>query len=139
MAMFTFDISPLRGISDAIETIAKEVQKNERAAISAAGHAYQRDVQRIAPVDTGQYRASIRVEMAQEDGHPVALIGTPMPQACRLEYGFWGMTDRIGRTFHQRPRPHWRPAFDLNKIRYGNIIISRLGGTVTTEGISGVY
>ena len=42
------------------------------------------------------------------------LIGTDVPYAARLEYGYVG-PDSLGRTFHQPARPYLRPAFDNNK------------------------
>ena len=123
MAGFSFDFSDFTNLSRDLDKIAQGIARNERAAVRAAGQAYQHDVQVLAPVDTGQYRASIRVEMQEEGIRQVALIGTPMPQACRLEYGFFGMTDRLGRLYHQYPRPHWRPPFDQNKEKYGSIMV----------------
>jgi HK97 gp10 family phage protein len=137
MSGFSFDFSALNQFSRDLDKIAQGIAKNERAAVRAAGQAYQHDVQVLAPVDTGQYRASIRVEMEVEGIRQVALIGTPMPQACRLEYGFFGMTDVLGRTFHQYPRPHWRPPFDQNKEKYGAIMMAMLQGT--QAGIFGNY
>jgi hypothetical protein len=40
------------------------------------------------------------------------LAGTNLPYARRQEYGFDDMTDSLGRTYHQKARPHIRPAFD---------------------------
>ena len=37
-------------------------------------------------------------------------IGTTEPQGRRLEFGFWDMTDSIGRHFYQPPYPHVQPA-----------------------------
>jgi hypothetical protein len=128
MTAFTFDVSAFSQFSKDLEKIAQGIQKNERAAVRAAGQAYQHDVQVLAPVDTGQYRASIRTDPGEDMGRPVSLIGTPMPQACRLEYGFYGKTDRLGRLYHQFPHPHWRPPFDQNKETYGAIMIGILGG-----------
>jgi hypothetical protein len=47
-----------------------------------------------------------------------ASVWTNAPQANRLEYGFWGMTDRIGRTFHQPAYPHIGPAVDEIEERF---------------------
>lgn len=61
-------------------------------------------------VITGAYRSSWRVEpFAVADGGG-AEIGTSKPQGRRLEYGFWDMTDSIGRHFFQPPYPHVEPA-----------------------------
>lgn len=59
---------------------------------------------------TGQYVESWRIEpFAVPDGGG-ATIGTRKPQGRRLEYGFYDMTDSIGRHFFQVPRPHVDPA-----------------------------
>lgn len=39
-----------------------------------------------------------------------ATLGTTEPQGRRLEFGFWDMTDSIGRHFFQPPYPHVEPA-----------------------------
>lgn len=86
----------------------------------------QADVQRAAPVDTGQYRASIRTtEPDVTEDNVTVRLGTKMPQACRLEYGF-ADTDSLGRTYNQAPRPHWRPAFDNNRKRAHDIIAEEM-------------
>lgn len=38
-------------------------------------------------------------------------VGTDVPYARRIEYGFMGK-DKLGRRYHQTPRPYLRPAFD---------------------------
>lgn len=59
---------------------------------------------------TGQYVASWRIEpFAVPDGGG-ATVGTDAPQGRRLEYGFYDMTDSLGRHFFQVPRPHVEPA-----------------------------
>lgn len=39
-----------------------------------------------------------------------ATLGTEQPYGRRLEFGFWDMTDSIGRHFFQPPYPHVEPA-----------------------------
>ena len=63
-------------------------------------------------VITGQYLASWRIESFPVPDGGGAEIGTNAPQARRLEYGFFDMTDSIGRHFFQVPRPHVDPAVD---------------------------
>lgn len=59
---------------------------------------------------TGAYVSSWQIEpFAVPDGGG-AIIGTRKPQGRRLEYGFYDMTDSIGRHFFQVPRPHVEPA-----------------------------
>lgn len=58
---------------------------------------------------TGAYWDSWRIEpFAVPDGGG-AVIGTTKPQGRRLEYGFWDMTDSIGRHFFQPPSRTWIP------------------------------
>jgi hypothetical protein len=63
-------------------------------------------------VITGQYLASWRIESFPVPDGGGAEIGTDAAQARRLEYGFYDMTDSIGRHFYQVPRPHVDPAVD---------------------------
>jgi hypothetical protein len=59
---------------------------------------------------TGQYVASWRIEPFTVPDGGGAVVGTNAPQGRRLEYGFYDMTDSIGRHFFQIPRPHVEPA-----------------------------
>lgn len=61
-------------------------------------------------VITGQYRASWRSETRGIPHGAECTIGTNAPQGRRLEFGFWDMTDSIGRHFFQPPYPHVQPA-----------------------------
>lgn len=61
-------------------------------------------------VITGDYRGSWKPEpFGVADGGGVE-IGTTEPQGRRLEYGYYDMTDSIGRHFFQRPLPHVGPS-----------------------------
>lgn len=59
---------------------------------------------------TGAYVASWRLEPFAVPIGGGATIGTNAPQGRRLEYGFYDMTDSLGRHFFQVPRPHVDPA-----------------------------
>lgn len=65
-----------------------------------------------APVLTGTLRRSIRVEVVGKE----VLVGTELPYARRIEYGFNG-ADKRGRVYHQAARPYLRPALDENRER----------------------
>ena len=70
------------------------------------------EAQRIVPVDTGALRESIDVQpLEQSNGAILIGIGSDMPYARRIEYGFVG-TDSLGRTYHQSAQPYMRPALD---------------------------
>ncbi|WP_399559287.1 HK97 gp10 family phage protein (plasmid) [Streptomyces sp. NBC_00873] len=72
-------------------------------------------------VITGQYRNSWETQNRRLPHGALCTIGTNAPQGRRLEFGFMGMTDSIGRTFHQPPFPHVGPA------------IPHIGATLMTE------
>lgn len=70
-------------------------------------------IQAAAPVLTGRYRASWRIEREQDQ----RVVTTDAPQAARLELGFVGV-DSLGRHYNQPPFPHVRPAADLVEGAY---------------------
>ncbi|WP_185832332.1 HK97 gp10 family phage protein [Streptomyces sp. WAC 04229] len=61
-------------------------------------------------VITGRYRASWRAEISGIPYGAECTIGTTAPQGRRLEFGFYDMTDSIGRHYFQPPFPHVQPA-----------------------------
>lgn len=78
-------------------------------ALGRAAVEYQGKVTLKAPYDTGNYSRSINAaRVTSSPMVPRWSVGTNMPQGPRLEYGFVG-TDSAGRTYNQRPQPHFRP------------------------------
>lgn len=73
------------------------------AAMEAANAARQR-----APYKTGTLRRSIQV---QERGPRDVVVGSRLPYAARIEYGFSGR-DRLGRLYNQPAQPYLRPAME---------------------------
>lgn len=61
-------------------------------------------------VITGHYRASWKAVTRVIPHGAQCTLGTTAPQGRRLEFGFWDMTDSIGRHFFQPPYPHVQPA-----------------------------
>ena len=112
------------------QLIVDNLSKQAPTAVYAAATAYAGDVmkQPTTPVDTGQYRNSIRAEAPVDENGPVSYVGSPMPQTRRLEFGYSG-ADSLGRVYNQAPRPHWRPTFDLNKAKYLSIMSTILEKT----------
>jgi hypothetical protein len=69
-------------------------------------------------VISGDYRGSWTPEpFAVPDGGGVE-VGTREPQGRRLEFGFYDMTDSIGRHFFQVPRPHVEPSVNELSTQY---------------------
>lgn len=57
---------------------------------------------------TGTLRRSIRTEVVDRTS---VVVGSDVPYARRQELGFEG-PDKLGRVYHQGPRPYLRPAAD---------------------------
>ena len=69
------------------------------------------EAKRRAPYKTGTLRRDIRPEIVEAG---VVVVGTSVPYARRLEFGFIGKDSR-GRSYHQAARPFLRPAYDEKK------------------------
>lgn len=67
---------------------------------------------------TGRYWLSWSIEEGILPDGGEAEIGTRQPYGRRLEFGFWDMTDSIGRHFFQPPYPHVEPAVNALSPQY---------------------
>jgi hypothetical protein len=129
----------LEGLDQVITNIANkvvEVKRRGQPGLKLAGQAMANDIKALAPLGKdpktgphGTYRRSIHVEPSDNMGHPVVYVGTDLPQARRLEYGFNNMTDSLGRTYHQLPQPHFRPVIDTEMPKYVAIINGELASS----------
>lgn len=66
-------------------------------------------------VETGDFRRGIYLLPLATPGSVGFVVGSNSPQAARLEFGFFGLTDSLGRTFHQYPLPWLRPAAEASR------------------------
>lgn len=107
------DLDELAGrLEGAADQIGPVVESRMRR-VGAAGVARIRANASGRPgpnVITGRYRASWRSETRGVPYGAECTVGTDAPQGRRLEFGFWDMTDSIGRHFFQPPFPHVQPA-----------------------------
>lgn len=84
--------------------IAPDVVASARPLVASA--------QARAPVRSGRLRASLRVmETTSSAGGAQARVGTDVPYAARIEFGFAGR-DSLGRLYSQPAQPYLRPAAD---------------------------
>lgn len=116
-----------------VATVEVEISPGLRAKLNAIAAAFGGDAMSIplmagaqivanaarekAPVLTGTLRRSIRAEVAGRE----VLVGTELPYARRIEFGF-NAADSRGRTYHQQPRPYLRPALDENRQRVNEAV-----------------
>lgn len=122
------DLTNLMRFKDFLIDVEKQVIDKQEMAVMRGGLAYEADMKKspLTPVEFGQYRGTIRADLQHGLQGPVSVIGSPMPQTRRLEFGYFNKTDRLGRTFHQQPRKHWRPVWDLNLAKYEKIMFDYL-------------
>jgi hypothetical protein len=78
---------------------------------------------------SGRLQKSIASRVTKDsNGNVVGLVGSNVPYEPRLELGFSG-TDSLGRTYHQLPRPAFRPALEMQKSTIRQILgITSNGG-----------
>lgn len=82
---------------------------------------------------TGDYRRSISRQTSRGPGSITIEVGTNSPQGRRLEFGFWGLTDSLGRLFHQPAYPHFAPAADGMDETLPAAITAGLAGMLDRE------
>ena len=86
-------------------------------------------------VQTGDYRRSIGAQFRGKSGGTVRWeIGTNSPQGRRLELGFWGVRDSLGRLFHQPAYPHFGPAADDMERTFPAIIETAVSAELAVFG-----
>lgn len=88
-------------------------------ALMAAGWIVASDAKPRAPYKSGTLRRSIE---PQEKGPGEVVVGSSVPYARRIEYGFM-QADSRGRRYNQAARPYLRPAFEENKGRVRAAIV----------------
>lgn len=80
----------------------------------AGGLLVQNDAKPRAPYLTGTLRRSIHLQPT--DDMLTVKVGTDVPYAARIEYGFTGR-DSLGRRYNQPAQPYLRPAIEENRER----------------------
>lgn len=84
-------------------------------ALFAGGLLMANDIKPRAAYKTGTLRRSIHAERVSVPGAVAAVaVGTDVPYARRIEYGFSGADSR-GRVYHQAAQPYMRPGFDATR------------------------
>jgi len=114
----------MAGLQDALD----QVRSSSGNAAMQGGLAYAADVKALAPVKTGEYRDGIYCKPSP-DGDNAVIVGSDALFSRRLEYGFYDMTDSLGRHFFQQPRPHFRPPLDTEMDKY----LAIMAGTIAKD------
>lgn len=107
-----------------IETVLAKFNGIQRRAYPEAEALAERSAERLvarlretAPVETGEYRDSIRPERRRSgifrQGSTWAVL-SDSPYAARLVFGYVG-TDSLGRSYNDPPRHPWGPAIEMER------------------------
>lgn len=122
-------MAEIKGMSElkaAFKELGPRFGKNAVVGVTLAAQSYKNDVQAGSPYKTGTLRRSIHATPPEDSGGAVVVyVGTDLPYARRLEYGF-ADTDSRGRTFNQPARPYFRPPLDQNRDKYLKIMTEQL-------------
>jgi len=116
-------------LDQAADRVGPEVQRtvNRQATLLRAmirGNASGRPGPNII---TGRYWASWRTQEFPVPDGGGADVGTNEPQGKRLEFGFFDMTDSLGRHYFQPPYPHVEPAVNALSPQYQQAFRDALG------------
>lgn len=104
-------------VAASFTTASRILEARTSASVAHWGHMLETRIKRNASgrpgpnAPTGNYRRSWNTRLSRQNGLRMASVGTNMPQAQRLEYGFHG-TDSLGRHYDQPAYPHVGPAVD---------------------------
>ncbi len=88
--------------------------------LKAGALVVKNDAKRRAPFKSGTLRRSIDQESVP--GKLTEAVGTDLPHAARMEYGFAGQ-DSLGRRYNQPAHPYLRPALRENKEEVREIVL----------------
>ena len=125
MTGFSLDIGNMMQFKADVAQIAEKTEANKQAAVMVAGDAYKTDVQAKLPWVTHTLIRSVHTVLETEGVSHVSYVGSNAPYARRIEHGF-ADTDSLGRVYNQAAQPVWRPVFDYNKAKYGDLMIRAL-------------
>lgn len=90
--------------------LGKEGGARVGAVMSRGSQQLAANIKVRAPVDTGYYKRSIRVETASSSPTSYSFeVGSDVTYGWTLEYGAHGV-DSQGRMLNKAPQPHYRPA-----------------------------
>lgn len=102
----------LKDLSDKVVARLHPITRHYGALVQADVRARARQL-----FDVSDYDRTIELHMRGKKENPGAVITSTAEQSHRLEYGFTGV-DSLGRSDHQPPRPHFRPALAKYASKY---------------------
>jgi hypothetical protein len=107
-------------LTHAADRVGPEIQRTVRRQADALRDRIRANASgRPGPnVITGRYRESWTIEDFPVSNGGGAEVGTRQPQGRRLEFGFYDMTDSLGRHYFQPPFPHVEPAVNELSPRF---------------------
>lgn len=123
-------IQGLPQLMKALDDVQKKALKNQAIALRLIGQEYANDTKAVTPWITHTLQRSIHIEptsgvFQKGNGDQYVVVGTDVEYARRVEYGFVGK-DKLGRMYHQAPKPYFRAAMDNNANKYRKMFLEKM-------------
>jgi HK97 gp10 family phage protein len=123
-------IKGLPELMKALDDSEKKTDKNQSIALRLIAQEYENDAKAITPWITHTLLHSIHIEptsgtFQQGKGAQYVVVGTNVEYARRVEYGFVGK-DKLGRSYHQAPKPYIRAAMDQHREKYKTMFLEKM-------------
>lgn len=115
--MLTFDLEINSTFGAGTAQAQRALEKATTDAMSVAAMEAANVARQKAPFKTGTLRRSIQVI---ERGPMDVVVGSELPYAARIEFGFAG-TDSLGRVYSQAAQPYLRPAIEETRHKMQQI------------------
>ena len=133
--MLKLNLEGTQELIKALDQLEKSIENELEAALMVAAQPIMNQVKSDAPYLTGTYRRSITTETTEKrKDRAVVTIGTNVPYAARLEYGY-SDTDALGRRYNQPPNPHWRPAIESQKRNAREEFAAAIRDVLRAQGV----
>lgn len=113
---FGVSLEGLSQVKAKLDKLPEDVDKKVADLINKTAINIQNNAKRLAPVDTGRLRSSIRIRFYRDNG-PAADIYTDVEYAAYLEFG----------TKRMSARPYMTPAWELERAKFEEALRSILG------------
>lgn len=133
--MFKIEVKGVKELQSTFKHLDEELQKAVLEGLQDGGQIVIASAKGRVAVDTGNLRDHIEEQSSYiQNGTAKVDVGVKkVPYAARIEFGYTG-PDKLGRRFHQQPRPYLRNSLDENKERVVRAIETRIKYVLSRYG-----
>lgn len=116
--LIEFRVTGIASVLGKFNGIQRRAHPEAEALMERSAHRLAGNLRATAPVETGEYRDSIRAERRRTGVLRMGVsweVLSDAPHAARLVFGYVG-TDALGRQYNDPPRHPWGPAIEMERI-----------------------